>query len=190
MATSSRAPDVMTCAAGGGQCPARCAHGRRPALCGGAADGLASSDAPPRGYVPAQCARCACVGDPGDIQGSPRYLVCRIPPALNHLASLGITEANGWVAVEGTRSMCGPRLWLIGYDEWTSLASATLIGANLSARSTVAGITDLHRLALCLRVTLRKSSNVHSSMRASGSACCKQAAADSRRRPASSETCS
>ncbi|MBK1710998.1 pyridine nucleotide-disulfide oxidoreductase, partial [Marichromatium gracile] len=30
-----------------------------------------------------------------------------------------------------------PRLWLVGYGEWTGSASATLIGVTRTARSTV-----------------------------------------------------
>jgi len=30
-----------------------------------------------------------------------------------------------------------PRLWLVGYGEWTGFASATLIGVGRSARATV-----------------------------------------------------
>jgi hypothetical protein len=33
-----------------------------------------------------------------------------------------------------------PRLWLLGYGEWTGFASATLIGVGRSARSTAAEV--------------------------------------------------
>jgi len=39
--------------------------------------------------------------------------------------------------VRGTRSVAEPRLWLVGYGEWTGFASATLIGVGRSARATV-----------------------------------------------------
>jgi hypothetical protein len=41
------------------------------------------------------------------------------------------------VAVEGTHSIQEPRLWLVGYGDWTGAASATLIGVTRTARSTV-----------------------------------------------------
>jgi putative flavoprotein involved in K+ transport len=57
-------------------------------------------------------------------------------PALGHLAPLGVLGAGGRVAVAGTRSVAEPRLWLVGYGEWTGFASATLIGVGRSARAT------------------------------------------------------
>lgn len=57
-------------------------------------------------------------------------------PALNHLKSLGIVEPNQTVAVENGRSMKVPNLWLVGYGEWTGMASATLIGVSRTARQT------------------------------------------------------
>lgn len=57
-------------------------------------------------------------------------------PALEHLAPLGVVEPDGRVRVEGTRSVVEPRLWLVGYGEWTGFASATLIGVGRSARAT------------------------------------------------------
>jgi putative flavoprotein involved in K+ transport len=56
--------------------------------------------------------------------------------ALDHLAPLGIVGPNARVAVMGTRSADGSRLWLVGYGEWTGYASATLIGVGRSARVT------------------------------------------------------
>ena len=57
-------------------------------------------------------------------------------PALNHLKSLDIVEPNQTVAVENGRSMKVPNLWLVGYGEWTGMASATLIGVSRTARQT------------------------------------------------------
>jgi cation diffusion facilitator CzcD-associated flavoprotein CzcO len=57
--------------------------------------------------------------------------------ALSHLAPLGVIDARGRVEVRGTRSVLEPRLWLVGYGEWTGYASATLIGVGRSARATV-----------------------------------------------------
>lgn len=58
-------------------------------------------------------------------------------PALEHLAPLALTDAQGRVDVVGTRSVAERRLWLVGYGDWTGMASATLIGVMRSARSTV-----------------------------------------------------
>ena len=57
-------------------------------------------------------------------------------PALGHLAPLGVLGAGGRVAVAGTRSIAEPRLWLVGYGDWTGFASATLIGVGRGARAT------------------------------------------------------
>jgi cation diffusion facilitator CzcD-associated flavoprotein CzcO len=57
--------------------------------------------------------------------------------ALAHLSPLGVTDAQGRIDVRGTRSVVEPRLWLVGYGEWTGYASATLIGVGRSARATV-----------------------------------------------------
>jgi hypothetical protein len=58
-------------------------------------------------------------------------------PALGYLESLGVCSADGRVAVKGTHSIQEPRLWLVGYGDWTGAASATLIGVTRTARSTV-----------------------------------------------------
>ncbi len=58
-------------------------------------------------------------------------------PALEHLRPLGVVDADGRVAVQGTRSAREPRLWLVGYGNWTGFASATLIAVGRSARATV-----------------------------------------------------
>ncbi|SDU08325.1 Predicted flavoprotein CzcO associated with the cation diffusion facilitator CzcD [Pseudomonas pohangensis] len=62
-------------------------------------------------------------------------------PALDHLQDLGVLEADGRIAVAGTRACKQPGLWLVGYGEWTGAASATLIGVTRTARSTVSEIT-------------------------------------------------
>jgi putative flavoprotein involved in K+ transport len=62
--------------------------------------------------------------------------------ALDHLRPLGIIDSDGRVTVQGTRSITEPRLWLVGYGDWTGFASATLIGVGRSARSTVAEIAE------------------------------------------------
>lgn len=63
-------------------------------------------------------------------------------PALSHLNALGVVNAEGKVAVEGTRSVQEPRLWLVGYGEWTGFASATLVGVMRSARQTAQEISE------------------------------------------------
>jgi putative flavoprotein involved in K+ transport len=57
-------------------------------------------------------------------------------PALDHLKPLGVLDAEGRIAVDGTRSVADQGLWLVGYGDWTGFASATLIGVMRSARST------------------------------------------------------
>ncbi len=57
-------------------------------------------------------------------------------PALQHLKSLGIVDADGKVALSGTQSVEVPGLWLMGYGEWTGFASATLIGVMRYAKAT------------------------------------------------------
>lgn len=57
-------------------------------------------------------------------------------PALEHLAPLGVIGRDGRVETDGTRSIREPRLWLVGYGDWTGFASATLIGVGRSARAT------------------------------------------------------
>lgn len=57
-------------------------------------------------------------------------------PALQPLSTLGIVRADGTVRVQGTRVPRVPGLWLVGYGEWTGMASATLVGVMRTARST------------------------------------------------------
>ncbi|WP_150256124.1 ArsO family NAD(P)H-dependent flavin-containing monooxygenase [Nocardiopsis deserti] len=62
-------------------------------------------------------------------------------PVLNHIDSLELVNEQGRIAVEGTRAVAQPRLHLLGYGDWTGPASATLIGAARTAKTTVAQIT-------------------------------------------------
>lgn len=57
--------------------------------------------------------------------------------ALQHLRPLGVTDGKRRIAVQGTRSVREPMLWLVGYGDWTGFASATLIGVGRTARATV-----------------------------------------------------
>jgi len=63
-------------------------------------------------------------------------------PALDHLDELGVLESDGRVATEGTHAIREPRLWLVGYGEWTGFASATLIGVMRGARDTANQIAE------------------------------------------------
>lgn len=66
-------------------------------------------------------------------------------PALKHLQPLGVVTDNGRVDVDGNRSVKEPRLWLVGYGNWTGFASATLIGVGRASRSIVQQIeTELN----------------------------------------------
>lgn len=57
-------------------------------------------------------------------------------PSLDHLRKLDVLDDSGKVDVSGSRSIREPRIWLVGYGDWTGLASATLIGVTRTARST------------------------------------------------------
>ncbi|GAA4975295.1 NAD(P)-binding domain-containing protein [Actinoplanes utahensis] len=61
-------------------------------------------------------------------------------PNLAHLMALLPAAHQGTVATEGTRSVDEPRLYLLGYGDWTGPASATLVGAGRTAKATVADI--------------------------------------------------
>jgi cation diffusion facilitator CzcD-associated flavoprotein CzcO len=61
-------------------------------------------------------------------------------PALQHLSGLGIVGPDGHVPVAGSRSLHEPRLWLLGYGDWTGYASATLVGVTRAAREAVGEI--------------------------------------------------
>ncbi|WP_116247571.1 ArsO family NAD(P)H-dependent flavin-containing monooxygenase [Nocardiopsis sp. FIRDI 009] len=63
-------------------------------------------------------------------------------PVLGHLAPLEPFDADGRIPVDGNRSLREPRLFLLGYGDWTGAASATLVGAGRTAKATVAGIAE------------------------------------------------
>lgn len=63
--------------------------------------------------------------------------------SLNHLSSLNIIESSGKIQIKGTRSIKEPRLWLVGYGDWTGYASATLIGVSRTARDTAKEIEEI-----------------------------------------------
>ncbi|MGG5888977.1 ArsO family NAD(P)H-dependent flavin-containing monooxygenase [Falsiroseomonas sp. HC035] len=62
-------------------------------------------------------------------------------PALAHLKPLGLVEPDGRVRVGAAgQALAEPRLFLLGYGDWTGSASATLAGVTRAARETVAAI--------------------------------------------------
>ena len=66
-------------------------------------------------------------------------------PALDHLKPLGVVGTNDraqTTGAAGTRFREEPRLWLLGYGNWTGYASATLIGAGRTARATAKEIYE------------------------------------------------
>lgn len=66
-------------------------------------------------------------------------------PALRHLRPLHLRDERGRVPVDGasgTRVDAEPRLFLVGYGDWTGPASATLLGVGRSTRDTAAEIVE------------------------------------------------
>ncbi|SHJ20114.1 Pyridine nucleotide-disulphide oxidoreductase [Mesonia phycicola] len=59
---------------------------------------------------------------------------------LKHLKLLNLIE-NNKIKTEHTRSTKEPKLWLVGYGNWTGFASATIYGVGKTARQTVKEIT-------------------------------------------------
>lgn len=69
-------------------------------------------------------------------------------PALRHLRPLRLRGEDGRVRVggtSGTQALDDPRVFLVGYGDWTGPASATLVGVGPSARATAAAITGRDR---------------------------------------------
>lgn len=63
--------------------------------------------------------------------------------ALRHLRPLGLQTSEGHVPVggpSGTQAINEPRLYFVGYGDWTGPASATLAGVGPSARATAASV--------------------------------------------------
>jgi cation diffusion facilitator CzcD-associated flavoprotein CzcO len=64
-------------------------------------------------------------------------------PALHHLRPLRLRTDRNRIAVggaSGTQALADPRLFLVGYGDWTGPASATLVGVGPSVKATVAAI--------------------------------------------------
>jgi putative flavoprotein involved in K+ transport len=52
-----------------------------------------------------------------------------------------LEDAAGRVAVgPHGQAVAAPRLWLLGYGDWTGMASATLAGVTRAARAAVQGV--------------------------------------------------
>lgn len=58
-------------------------------------------------------------------------------PALQHLQSLNVVNADGKANTKETKSTLIDGLWFVGYGNWTGFASATIIGVGRSAKATV-----------------------------------------------------
>ncbi|MEV2242246.1 ArsO family NAD(P)H-dependent flavin-containing monooxygenase [Micromonospora sp. NPDC049891] len=79
----------------------------------------------------------------GTEQGCDAVIWCTgFRASLAHLSPLLPGCCQGEVATEGTRSVDEPRLYLLGYGDWTGPASATLVGAGRTAKATVADIAS------------------------------------------------
>jgi putative flavoprotein involved in K+ transport len=80
----------------------------------------------------------------GTAQGAAVIIWCTgFRPALRHLRGLHLRSQDGHIAVggvAGTHALEEPRLFLVGYGDWTGPASATLAGIGPSVRATVGGI--------------------------------------------------
>ena len=62
-------------------------------------------------------------------------------PALDQLKPLGLIGEQDRISVSANGQTEGePRLWLLGYGDWTGMASATLAGLARAVRDTVSGI--------------------------------------------------
>mgnify|MGYP002784010961 CR=1 FL=1 len=61
-------------------------------------------------------------------------------PALQHLSPLVQPDARGRLPMEGPRAAAHPRLYPLGYGDWTGFASATIIGVGRAARAVAEAI--------------------------------------------------
>ena len=85
----------------------------------------------------AQLTTTAAVWPDGSAQNIDAIIWCTgFRPALQPLVSMGIVQEDGKVQIQGTQVTAVPGLWLVGYGEWTGMASATLVGVMRTARST------------------------------------------------------
>lgn len=61
-------------------------------------------------------------------------------PALAPLAPLVTPDARGRLPMDGVRAAAHPRLFPLGYGDWTGFASATLVGVGRSAKAVAEAI--------------------------------------------------
>lgn len=61
-------------------------------------------------------------------------------PALQHLAPLAVPDERGRLPMQGLHAAAHPRLFPLGYGDWTGFASATLIGVGRAAKAVVDAI--------------------------------------------------
>jgi putative flavoprotein involved in K+ transport len=82
----------------------------------------------------------------GDTQEADAIIWCTgFRPALHHLQPLGLRDSRGHIRVggpSGTQVIADPRLYLLGYGDWTGPASATLVGVGPFAKATAAEIEN------------------------------------------------
>jgi putative flavoprotein involved in K+ transport len=82
----------------------------------------------------------------GEVEPADAIIWCTgFRPALRHLAPLRLRNRIGHVPIGGPSGMQAlgePRLFLVGYGDWTGPAPATLLGVGRTVRQTVASITD------------------------------------------------
>ncbi|MBX3132916.1 MAG: NAD(P)-binding domain-containing protein [Gemmatimonadaceae bacterium] len=62
-------------------------------------------------------------------------------PALDHLAPLATPNERGRLEMDGLHAAAHPRLFPLGYGNWTGFASATLVGAGRAAKAVVDAVT-------------------------------------------------
>lgn len=62
-------------------------------------------------------------------------------PAIDHLAPLAVPDERGRLAMHGLHAAAHPRLYPLGYGDWTGFASATLVGVGRAAKAVVDEIT-------------------------------------------------
>lgn len=62
-------------------------------------------------------------------------------PALQALLPLAVPDARGRLEMEGLHAVAHPRLFPLGYGDWTGFASATIVGVGRAAKAIVEEIT-------------------------------------------------
>jgi pyruvate/2-oxoglutarate dehydrogenase complex dihydrolipoamide dehydrogenase (E3) component len=62
-------------------------------------------------------------------------------PALGALAPLAQPDERGRLPMDGLHAAAHPRLFPLGYGDWTGFASATIVGVGRAAKAIVEAIT-------------------------------------------------